>query len=72
MNSIDYNPQLDEIVLSVRGNSEIWIIDHSTTIAEAAATPAACAAKAATCSIAGATPSPTGGYGQQPNALPAA
>jgi formylglycine-generating enzyme required for sulfatase activity len=36
MNSIDYNPQLDQILLSVRGNSEIWIIDHSTTTAEAA------------------------------------
>jgi hypothetical protein len=31
MNSIDYNPQFDEIALSVRGNSEVWIIDHSTT-----------------------------------------
>ena len=36
MNSIDYNPQLDQILLSVRGNSEIWIIDHSATITEAA------------------------------------
>lgn len=36
MNSIDYNPALDQIALSVRGNSEIWIIDHSTTTAEAA------------------------------------
>ena len=35
MNSLDYNPTLDEIVLSVRGNSEIWIIDHSTTTIEA-------------------------------------
>jgi hypothetical protein len=35
MNSIDYNPQLDQIALSVRGNSEVWIIDHSTTTAEA-------------------------------------
>jgi hypothetical protein len=35
MNSIDYNPALDQIALSVRGNSEIWIIDHSTTTAEA-------------------------------------
>lgn len=34
MNSIDYNPQLDQIALSVRGNSEVWIIDHSTTTAE--------------------------------------
>ncbi len=36
MNSIDYNPQFDQILLSVRGNSEIWIIDHSTTTAESA------------------------------------
>lgn len=36
MNSIDYNPAFDQIMLSVRGNSEIWIIDHSTTTAEAA------------------------------------
>lgn len=35
MNSIDYNPSLDQIALSVRGNSEVWIIDHSTTTAEA-------------------------------------
>jgi hypothetical protein len=36
MNSIDYNATLDQIMLSVRGNSEVWIIDHSTTTAEAA------------------------------------
>ncbi|MEI7982699.1 MAG: SUMF1/EgtB/PvdO family nonheme iron enzyme, partial [Bacteroidota bacterium] len=36
MNSIDYNPALDQIVVSVRGNSEAWIIDHSTTTAQAA------------------------------------
>lgn len=36
MNSIDYNPELDQIILSVRGNSEAWVIDHSTTKAEAA------------------------------------
>jgi len=36
MNSLDYNPALDQIMLSVRGNNEIWIIDHSTTKAEAA------------------------------------
>jgi hypothetical protein len=36
MNSIDYNPALDQILLSVRGSSEIWIIDHSTTMTEAA------------------------------------
>ena len=36
MNSIDYNAALDQILLSVRGNSEVWVIDHSTTKAEAA------------------------------------
>lgn len=36
MNSIDYNPAFDQIVLSVRGNSEAWIIDHSTTTVESA------------------------------------
>ena len=36
MNSIDYNATFDQILLSVRGNSEVWIIDHSTSTAEAA------------------------------------
>ena len=36
MNGIDYNAQLDQIVLSVRGNSELWVIDHQTTTAQAA------------------------------------
>ncbi len=36
MNSIDYNPILDQIVLSTHNFNEIWIIDHSTTPAEAA------------------------------------
>ena len=36
MNSIDYNPQLDQIVLSVRNNSELWVIDHQITSAQAA------------------------------------
>lgn len=36
INTIDYNAQLDQIMLGVRGNSEIFIIDHSTTTTEAA------------------------------------
>ncbi len=36
MNSIAYNPDFDQIAVSVRGNSEVWIIDHGTTTAEAA------------------------------------
>lgn len=34
-NSIDYNEDLDQIVLSVRAFDELWIIDHSTTSMEA-------------------------------------
>jgi hypothetical protein len=34
MNSITYHPGFDQIMLSVRGNSEVWVIDHSTTLAE--------------------------------------
>jgi hypothetical protein len=36
VNSVDYNPALDQIVISVHEFSEIWVIDHSTTTAEAA------------------------------------
>lgn len=36
VNSVQYNPTLDQIVLSSRNLSEFWIIDHSTTTAEAA------------------------------------
>ncbi|MFK7810160.1 MAG: aryl-sulfate sulfotransferase [Saprospiraceae bacterium] len=35
-NAIDYNPIRDEIIISSRHLSEIWIIDHSTTTEEAA------------------------------------
>ncbi|MGF1554846.1 aryl-sulfate sulfotransferase [Paucihalobacter sp.] len=36
VNSIQYDDVLDQIVISSRNLSEIWIIDHSTTTAEAA------------------------------------
>ena len=37
-NSIDHNADLDQILLSVPHYNEIWIIDHSTTTAEASGT----------------------------------
>jgi hypothetical protein len=35
-NSVAYNPQLDQIALSVWGYNEIWILDHGTTTRETA------------------------------------
>jgi hypothetical protein len=35
-NSIKYNPSLDQIIISARSHNEFWVIDHSTTTAEAA------------------------------------
>ena len=35
-NALDYNAELDQIMITVRDFSEIWIIDHSTSIEEAA------------------------------------
>ena len=37
INSVAYNATLDQIALSVHNTGEVWIIDHSTTTAEAAA-----------------------------------
>ncbi len=36
VNAVDYNAALDQIVISLHEFSEFWIIDHSTTTAEAA------------------------------------
>ncbi len=35
-NSVAYNAELDQILLSVHNFSEVWVIDHGTTSAEAA------------------------------------
>jgi len=35
-NAVFYNAALDQVLLSVRNFSEFWIIDHSTTMAQAA------------------------------------
>lgn len=36
VNYVEYNPVLDQIVISVPHFNELWVIDHSTTTAEAA------------------------------------
>lgn len=35
-NSVDYNAELDQVLVSVLGYNEIWVIDHDTTTEEAA------------------------------------
>jgi len=35
-NSVAYNAKLDQVIVSARGQSEIWVIDHNTTTKEAA------------------------------------
>ncbi len=35
-NALDYNPELDQILINSRNNAEVWIIDHSTSTEEAA------------------------------------
>ena len=53
-NGIDYNPELDQIALSTRENSELWIIDHSASTEEAATQ-----ARVARCCTDGAIRAPT-------------
>jgi len=35
-NSLDYNSKFDQILVDIHDFDEVWVIDHSTTIAEAA------------------------------------
>lgn len=35
MNAIDYNEELDQIIMSSRSLNEFWVLDHSTTTEEA-------------------------------------
>ena len=35
-NAVNYNPELDQVLLSVRSFDEYWVIDHNTTTEEAA------------------------------------
>jgi hypothetical protein len=36
VNAVDYNPALDQVMISVRNHHEVWVIDHGTTTTEAA------------------------------------
>jgi len=36
VNAVDYDPALDQILLTVHGFNEVWVIDHSTTTQQAA------------------------------------
>ncbi|SDY61515.1 aryl-sulfate sulfotransferase [Hymenobacter psychrophilus] len=36
LNALDYNPDLDQILLSSHGLDEVWVLDHGTTTAQAA------------------------------------
>ncbi len=36
VNSVKYNPELDQIIVSSHNTSEVWVIDHSTSTSQAA------------------------------------
>ena len=42
VNSVDYNPEFDQIILGVDGFIEIWVIEHQTTTEEAAGPRKSC------------------------------
>jgi hypothetical protein len=35
-NSVDYNPEFDQLLIDIHNFDEVWVIDHSTTTEEAA------------------------------------
>ena len=35
-NAVDYHAELDQVLISMRNFSEVWVIDHSTSMAQAA------------------------------------
>ena len=35
-NSVDYNPEFDQLLIDVHNFDEVWVVDHSTTTEEAA------------------------------------
>ena len=59
VNAVAYNAEFDQIMISVRSFGEFWIIDHSTTTAEAAGHKGGRRGKGETSSTAGAIPTPT-------------
>ena len=42
VNSVDYNPKFDQVLISAHNFDEFWILDHSTTTAEAAGHDGGC------------------------------
>jgi len=35
LNAVDYNPELDQIMITSRNYNEVWVVDHNTTMEEA-------------------------------------
>jgi len=35
LNGVDYNPALDQVMITSRNYNEVWVVDHNTTVEEA-------------------------------------